>query len=106
MNDSEFHRVASETIARIEEAVEECGVDIDYELVSDILTLLFANDTQIIVNKQSAAHQIWVAAKSGGFHYDYDESGGVWVNSQGGGELFSELSRLASEQAGEPVSLA
>jgi CyaY protein len=105
MNDSEYHREASETIARIEEAVEQCGVDIDYELVSDILTLIFANDTQIIVNKQSAAHQIWVAAKSGGFHYDYDETRGIWVNSQSGTELLTELSRLASEQAGEPVRL-
>jgi CyaY protein len=105
MNESEYHRVASATIARIEEAVEDCGVDIDYELVSDILTLTFANDTQIIVNKQSAARQIWVAAKSGGFHYDYDEPRGVWVDGQRGEELFAALSRMAGEQAGEPVKL-
>jgi CyaY protein len=106
MDDTEFHRLASDTITRIEDAIEESGADVDYEVVSDILTIDFDNGSQIIVNKQGAAHQIWVAAKSGGFHFDYDSASGTWISKQTANELFSELSRLISDQAGEQIVLS
>ena len=89
---------------RIEQAIEESGADIDFENAGGILTLEFANGTKIIINKQGAARQIWVAAKSGGFHYGFVD--GQWINDQGGGELMSELSRLVREQSGEDVTLS
>lgn len=106
MNDAEYHDIAHRTLARIELAVEDSGADIDFENVSDILTLEFRNGSKLIVNKQGAARQLWVAAKSGGFHYDYDAAGNCWRNDQTGNELFADLSTLVSEQAGIPVRLA
>ena len=103
MNESEFDKRATDTLLRIEQAIEESGADIDFEAAGGILTLEFANGTKIIINKQGAARQIWVAAKSGGFHYGFVD--GKWVNDQGGGELMSELSRLVGEQSGEAVEL-
>ena len=105
MNEVEFHKAAHATLVAIEHAVETCGVDIEFEIVSDILTLEFANGSKIIVNKQTPARQLWVAAKSGGFHYNYDNASHTWHNDQTGTELFGELSRLASAQAGESVNL-
>ncbi len=104
-SEAEFNRKAEATLLRIERAVEACGADIDFENSADILTLEFANGSRIIINKQGAAAQIWVAAKSGGYHYGYQATGDRWVNDQSGIELFAELSRLVSEQAGEAVSL-
>jgi CyaY protein len=106
MNEAEFHKLASVTLGRIEHAVEACGADIDFENAGEILQLEFANRSKIIINKQGAASQIWIAAKSGGFHYSYDASTQQWRNDQSGVELFSELSRLVSEQAGTSVLLA
>jgi CyaY protein len=106
MNEAEFHKLASVTLGRIEQAVEACGADIDFENAGEILQLEFANRSKIIINKQGAASQIWIAAKSGGFHYSYDASTQQWRNDQSGVELFSELSRLVSEQAGTSVLLA
>lgn len=106
MNEAEFHRLASETLRHIEHAIESSGADIDFENVSDILTLEFTNGSKIIINKQGAAHQLWVAARSGGFHYRYDDSSRSWRNEQNQAELLTELSRLVSEQAGETVRLA
>jgi len=106
MNEAEFHKRAAVTLDRIEQAVENCGADIDFENAGEILQLEFANRSKIIINKQSAASQLWVAARSGGFHYNYDASTQQWRNDQSGAELFSELSRLVSEQAGESVRLA
>lgn len=105
MNEAEFHETARNTLMRIEQAIEASGADIDFENVSDILTLDFANGSKLIINKQSAARQLWVAAKSGGFHYDFDASVPCWRNDQTGAELFADLARLVSEQAGAPITL-
>jgi CyaY protein len=103
MTEADFDRRATDTLLMIEQAVEASGADIEFELAGGILTLEFTDGSKIIVNKQGAARQIWVAAKSGGFHYSYDSASARWVNSTGGGELFAELSRLASQQAGKTI---
>jgi CyaY protein len=102
MNESEFDQRATDTLLRIEQAVEESGADIDYESTGGVLTLEFANGSKIILNKQGAMKQIWVAARSGGHHYSY--AGGRWINDQSGGDLLNELSRFIREQSGEDVS--
>ncbi len=106
MNEAEFQNAATATLNRIEAAVEASGADIEFENAGEILELEFTNRTRIIINKQGAARQIWVAAKSGGFHYSYDAGAQQWRNDQNGVELFGELSRLVSEQAGTSVRLA
>ncbi len=103
MNESEFDKKATDTLLTIEQAIEESGADIDFEAAGGILTLEFANGTKIIINKQGAARQIWVAAKSGGYHYGFVD--GQWINDQGGGELMSQLSRFIREQSDEEVNL-
>ena len=103
MNESEFDKKATDTLLYIEQAIEESGADIDFEGVGGILTLEFADGSKIIINKQGAAQQIWVAARSGGFHYGYID--GQWINDQGGGELMQELSRFIREQSDEEVNL-
>lgn len=104
MNESEFDKKATDTLLTIEQGIEESGADIDFEAAGGILTLEFANGTKIIINKQGAARQIWVAAKSGGYHYGFVD--GQWINDQGGGELMRELSQFIREQSGKDVSLA
>lgn len=106
MNESEFTALAEHTMMAIEEAVENSGADIDYDTISDILTLEFENGSQIIINKQTPASQIWVAARSGGFHFGYDADQACWcLDSDNSRELFACLSQYCSEQAGETVQL-
>lgn len=105
MNETEFQQQADQMLLALERAVEDSGADIEFETVADILTLEFSNGSRIIINKQAAARQIWVAARSGGFHYGYDPARQAWVNDRSGRELRAELTELATEQAGEPVRL-
>lgn len=105
LTESEFHERAGKTILQIEQAVETTGADIDFEVAADILTLEFENGSKIIINKQAPARQIWVAARSGGFHYRYDRSTDSWRNEQNGQELWTELSELISRQAGGNIRL-
>ena len=104
MNESEFIDLAEETIEAIQDAIEESGSDIDYDEINGVLTLEFENGSQIIFSKQTPAKQLWMAAKAGGFHFDYDEANQQWLCDSGEKEsLHSMLNRLASEQAGESV---
>lgn len=103
MNDSEFHVLADQEMYAIEQAIDDSGADIDYETTAGIMTLEFADDTKIIINRQEPLHQIWVAARSGGHHLAYENE--QWVDDRSGEELYTMLSRLCSEQAGEPVTL-
>lgn len=66
-----------------------------------MVTLSFANRSQIIVNLQKPLHEIWLAARAGGFHYKFD--GRQWQDTKGHGEFFANLTQHASEQAGQPL---
>lgn len=103
MTESEFTRLADETLAQIENALDDCGADIDYESHGGVLQLTFANGSQIIVNKQAAAQEIWLAAKAGGFHFTWKD--GEWRDTRDGTTLFAALGKYAGAQAGQTVDL-
>ena len=105
MNETEFIERSESALATIVRAVEASAVECDCELKgSAVLELEFENGSRIIVNGHGAAQEIWVAAKSGGYHFRFD--GARWVNTRDGEELFASLSRQISEQAGSPVLLS
>ncbi len=105
MTDSEFLDLAERALRAVEGSCDRLndqpGVDIDNQRTGGMITLVFANHSQIIINLQKPLHEIWLAAKCGGFHYQFD--GIQWTDRKGGGELFSSLSRYASEQSGLPL---
>ncbi len=104
MNDNEFNELADATLTQIETALERSGADLDFAMVSDsVLEIEFADRSKIIVNRHDAAKEIWVAARSGGFHYRWD--GSCWQDTRSEEELMTALSRLISEQSREPVLL-
>ena len=104
MEESAFNALAEAELARIESAFEDCGAEIDIEpKPGGILELEFDNGSKMIINRHTAAREIWVAAKSGGFHFRPQD--GKWVNTRGGDDLWEMLAALASEQAGAAVSL-
>ncbi|HBE93602.1 MAG TPA: iron donor protein CyaY [Gammaproteobacteria bacterium] len=104
MPEKTFSEAYEDTLEQLEGLLDECDADIDYDTVSNILTIDFENGSKLIINKQSAADQLWLAAHSGGFHYNYDAGSGCWLNDRTGEEFFAELSSLATEQAGEEIS--
>src|SRR3954466_2931451 len=104
MNDADFDRLASAALQQVERQLEGSGVDADFELKEGgVLEVEFADGSKLIVNRHAAAREIWLAARSGGFHFRWD--GAAWRDTRDGSELFSALSRVASLQAGQPVTL-
>jgi CyaY protein len=107
MNESEFQKIAEQTIEDIQDAIDNIDADIDYDEIGGVLTLEFENGSKIIFSKQSAMNQLWMAALSGGFHFNYNEVGEQWICDSGGNEdLYKMLSCLATEQAGEEIILS
>lgn len=103
MQDSHYHQLVDNILLEIEEALDDCEVDIDYESAGGILTLIFPNTTRIIINKQPPVQQIWVATKFNGHHCNYQN--GQWIDERSGMELWALLDDAASKQAGQPISL-
>ena len=104
MNESEFNELADLVMARIESALESCDADLDWStLEGGVLEIEFGDGSKIVVNRHAANREIWVAARSGGFHFRWD--GALWRDTRDSTELMFALSQAVSRQAGEPVSL-
>ncbi len=108
MSESEFLALAEATLTQIEAALDRLNdedvLDVECSRSGNVLEIEFIdNGTKIIVNSQAPMREMWVAARSGGFHYKRD--GDEWVNTRDGSELFAALSSMASEQAGAAVVL-
>jgi CyaY protein len=104
MDEREFETRAAQALAALEQALEAAELDADFELKDGgILEIEFEDGAKIIVNRHSAAREIWVAARSGGFHFRWD--GGAWRDTRDGSELFAALSNLVSQQLGRGVRL-
>ena len=105
MDDSEFNRLADTSLKQIETALENSGDDLDFSMVSSgVLEIELDDGSKIIVNRHSAAQEVWVAARSGGFHFRWD--GQAWRDTRDSSELMSALSALITRQSGETISLA
>ena len=106
MNESEFQEIAEQTVEDIQDAIDSIDADIDYDEIGGVLTLEFESGSKIIFSKQGAMNQLWMAALSGGFHFDYHEGEEKWICDSGDHEeMYSMLSRLSTEQSGEAVVL-
>ncbi|MEW5786449.1 MAG: iron donor protein CyaY [Pseudomonadota bacterium] len=92
MDEREYHERADAALAAIEAKLEAAEVDFEFA-PGGVLEIEPVGGGTIVVNKQSATREIWVAAKSGGFHYRWD--GNVWVDTRSGEPLDAAMARLA-----------
>ena len=108
MTDLEYQNLAESVLKAVEMACDrlndESDVDIDNQRTGGMITLTFSSRSQIIINLQKPLHEIWMAARAGGFHYKFNS--GQWRDTKDASEFFANLSRYASEQAGQPVLFA
>lgn len=102
MTDLEFLDQAEKLLLAVERScdrINDAGdTDVDSQRTGGMVTLTFPNRSQIIINLQKPLHEVWMAAKSGGYHYRFD--GAVWQDTKGAGEFFDRLSRDAAQQSG------
>ena len=102
MTDLEFLDRAEQLLLAVEDSVDQINdstdADIDAQRVGGMVTLVFPNRSQIIINLQKPLHEVWLAAKAGGFHFRFD--GQHWQDTKGQGEFFERLTTFATAQSG------
>lgn len=103
MTDLEFMGYAETLLKTVEgncdRINDESDFDVDNQRTGGMITITFANRSQIVINLQKPLQEVWLATKAGGFHYRWVD--GLWQDTKGQGEFFAELSRNASAQAGQ-----
>jgi CyaY protein len=108
MTDSEFMDRAEQLLREVEQACDrindELDADLDNQRVGGMVTITFVNRSQIVVNLQKPLHEVWLAARDGGYHYRWVD--GCWQDTKGQGEFFAMLSRSASVQAGKSLQFS
>lgn len=89
-------------LSSIEAAIDRCSdaIDIDALRVGNIVTLTFGNAHRIIINSQEAAQEVWVAARSGGFHFRWDDATNRWDDTRSREDLRVTLTRLIEDETG------
>jgi CyaY protein len=108
LTDAQFHARASEVLAAIETTLDrwlqDDVIDIDSQRTGGLLELLFPTGSKIVVNTQPPLHELWLAARTGGYHFRWVD--GRWIDGRDGGEFFVVLSREISAQAGQVLEIA
>jgi CyaY protein len=105
MNESEFHQRVDATLLAIEEAIDNGAGDLDYENAAGILTLTLDNGSQIIINRQTPVKQLWLAVRSGGYHFDWSDAAGGWVGDRDGAPFGALLNQALIAQGGEALEM-
>jgi len=100
LSEARFHDLVDATQQTLEDIFDESDLDIDLESSAGVLTVKFENGSQLIFSRQEPLRQLWLAAVSGGFHFDYDEESGKWVCEKSEELLGEMLERIVWERAG------
>jgi CyaY protein len=103
MTESEFLDLTDAILARIENAIDEAGLDADFTRNGGVLQLDFDSGATIVINRHEPNRELWLAARSGGFHFAR-QADGRWLDTRDGKEFFGALAALIASAAGEPFS--
>lgn len=98
MTESEFLDVSDAVFAQIEMALDDIEFDVDTLRAGNVLEIEFEDGSKVIVNRHAANQEIWLAARSGGYHYRLKDT--QWINTRGDGELFADVAIAISAHAG------
>jgi len=107
MTDSEYHDRADALLRRIETQADAWlqgdVIDIDTQRAGGLLELSLPDGSKLVINKQPPLHEIWLASRAGGFHFQWQ--GGAWRDTKSGAEFVAVFNQQVSAQAGQALSL-
>ena len=103
MDQKEFKELTNQVYEQVFNAFE--GVDPDEaeaDMHLDHVVIEFGDGTKFIVNRQPPVQQLWLATKTHGFHFDYNEASKQWVSDKDQKEFFAVLEEHVSKHMGRP----
>jgi CyaY protein len=106
LSEARFHDLLDDLQRHIEDVFDASELDVDLENSGGVLTVRFDNGSQLIFSRQAPLRQLWVAARSGGFHFDYDAQTQSWICDSNAEPLNQLLSRVCLQQGGSALEFA
>jgi CyaY protein len=102
MDDQEYLRAAD---ACLERAARWLGdvEDLDVTAGDGLVTVEFDDGVRFVLNRQSAARQMWFAAGARAWHYDWDAARASWRDDRDGHELFDRIAEVVRDKLGTPL---
>lgn len=108
LSDKDYHARTQAILGQVEATVDqwldEGVIDIDSHRSGGLLELSLPDGSKLIINTQPPLQELWLAARSGGFHFRF--VGDRWVDTREGTEFFELLSTCATAQAGKTLRFA
>jgi CyaY protein len=111
LTDTEFIQAVTAALEQLDQAISDAAarIDIDLEINRNggLLEIELENRSKIVITSQVPKHEIWVAAKAGGFHFYLDTQQGKWLNTRDDQtELYAMLTQLIAQQSGSAFTFA
>ena len=99
-----FLRRADECLERVARFCEGFDADeLDFALTDGVVTLEFRDKTRFVLNRQTAADQMWFAAGARAWHYSFDEARQAWLDDRDGHDLLARVAEVVSAKLGRVV---
>lgn len=106
MDRKTFVTEADRTLADLERRIADLELEqLEPDLAGDVLTLEFSDGTKFVINAHSAARQIWMAAGTTAWHFDFDPDRRAWIAAKNGDELYAAVRRVISDKLGFEVEI-
>jgi CyaY protein len=92
-------------LAALSKALDKLNQDaLEFEESEGKLVIEFEDGAKLIVSRQSATNQLWLAEPNGGWKFDFKD--GTWIDDKRGISLQTALSDLISAKLGSRIDLA
>lgn len=102
MTETEFLQHSDALFTHLADEIDAKS-DLDSEINGNVLTIENDDGAQVIVNRHAAKQEVWLAAKSGGYHFAWRD--GQWHSSRENENFFVILNQALSQLAGETVEV-
>lgn len=106
MDENEFRERSDACLGKAAKWLEDFDPDeVDFTTADGVVTIEFDGGAKFILSRQSQMKQMWLAAGSHAYHYNWDGGRSVWIDDKDGHELFPRLAEAISEQLGHPIEI-
>lgn len=106
MDDNQFRVLSDACLGKVAKWLEDFDPDeVDFTAADGVVTLEFGSGAKFILSRQAQMKQLWLAAGSHAFHYNWDPAKSLWLDDKDGHELFQRLADAIAEQVAHPVDL-
>lgn len=105
MDKPRFEKLADDCLEQVAAWLEDFDPDeLDFTPADGVITLEFADGARFVLNRQTAACQMWFAAGARAWHFDWKEERAAWIDDKEGADLLRRIEEVVSEKLGRAVS--